>query len=117
MKIGGFFVVAGYIHFLTCFSLTSHMGDLTLPFLFPFPLCFIHTVTWLQFTLCYLFALLFPILFTFLPPIYVILPPIYVILCILCKEEVVFSICLEYQMQKILFSIPNLMNKINFSAE
>lgn len=52
-----FFVIAGYLNFLTCFSLTSHMSGLTLPFLFPFPLYFFLTDIWIQFTLCYLFAL------------------------------------------------------------
>lgn len=51
------FVIAGYLHFLTCFSITSHMSDLTLPFLFPFPLFFFLADTWIQFILCYLFAL------------------------------------------------------------
>lgn len=105
------FVIAGYLRFLTCFSITSHMSDLTLPFLFPFPLFFFLADTWIQFILCYLFALiLFPILFTFLAPIYVTI-------CILCKEEVFFSICLQYQMQKTLLFIQNLMTKIKFSAE
>lgn len=32
-----FFAITSISIFLTCFSLTSHMSDLTLPFIFPFP--------------------------------------------------------------------------------
>lgn len=87
------FVIAGYIHFLTCFSLTWHLSALTLPFLFPFPLYFFLTDTWLQFTHCYLFALT-PLACTFYFSCTYLFPA--PIVCILCKEEVVLSICLEY---------------------
>lgn len=108
------FVIAGYIHFLTCFSLTWHLSALTLPFLFPFPLYFFLTDTWLQFTHCYLLrSLLLPVLFTFLAPIYFLR----LLFAFFARKKWCFLYAWNIIMQKTLLSIPYLMNKMKFSAE